>query len=224
MKHHTHDPYARMAPIYDLVTAPFLDPMRLAVCRLAQSTGARRAVDLCCGTGRQAWMLAAVGVETLGVDLSPSMLARAESPPRGVAVPGGAGPRFARMDATSLELPEASFDLAVAALSLHEMPWDEAVRLFSEMWRVVRPGGLVTVADYVPPGTGLARAARLGVLAAEWSAGARHFGNYRQFMIRGGLPGFLAGACPECPVRLAGRFLIGNAALAIMERGAEPPA
>ena len=58
----TSDPYARMAPIYDLVTAPFLDPMRRAVCRLAQAAGVRRAVDMCCGTGRQAWMLAAMGV------------------------------------------------------------------------------------------------------------------------------------------------------------------
>jgi len=220
----THDPYARMAPIYDLVTAPFLDPMRLAVCRLAQAAGARRAVDLCCGTGRQAWMLAAMGVETLGVDLSPSMLARAESPPRGVAAPGGTEPRFARLDAACLDLPDASFDLALTALSLHEMPESDARGIFREMWRVVRPGGLVTVADYVPPGTGLARAARLGVLAAEWSAGARHFGNYRRFMVRGALPGFLDAACRECGVRLVHRFLFGNAALAVMERGAEPPA
>ncbi|NDY57068.1 class I SAM-dependent methyltransferase [Desulfovibrio sulfodismutans] len=219
----THDPYARMAPIYDLVTAPFLDPMRRAVCRLAQDVGARRAVDLCCGTGRQAWMLAAMGVDTLGVDLSPSMLARADRPPGGRMVPGGAGPRFARMDATSLEVPEASFDLAVVALSLHEMPWDEAVRLFSEMRRVVRPGGLVMVADYVSPGTGLARAARMGVLAAEWSAGARHFGNYRKFMVRGGLPGFLDAVCRECGVRLVHRFLFGNAALAVMDRSASVP-
>lgn len=220
----TSDPYARMAPIYDLVTAPFLDPMRRAVCRLAQAAGVRRAVDMCCGTGRQAWMLAAMGVETLGVDLSPSMLARAEFPPRGVAVPDGAGPRFACLDAASLDVPDASFDLALTTLSLHEMPEAEARGIFREMWRVVRPGGAVAVADYVAPAAWTAKLSRLGVIWAERFAGSGHFRNYRRFMAAGGLPGFLAGACPECPVRLTGRFLVGNAALAVMDRAAAPEA
>jgi len=215
-----HDPYARMAPIYDLVTAPFLDPIRLAVCRLAQAAGVRRAVDMCCGTGRQAWMLAARGVETLGVDLSPSMLARASMAPRGIAVPDGAGPRFSRLDAAGLDVPDASFDLALTTLSLHEMPEADALGIFHEMWRVVRPGGMLAVADYVPPAVWTARVSRLGVIWAERFAGLDHFRNYRRFMASGGLQGFLAGACPERPARLTGRFLVGNAALAVMDRAA----
>ena len=51
---------------------------------------------------------------------------------------------FARMDAEKLELPDASFDVALCALGLMYMPHPEqAVR---EMRRVLRPGGRMVIA------------------------------------------------------------------------------
>jgi ubiquinone/menaquinone biosynthesis C-methylase UbiE len=51
---------------------------------------------------------------------------------------------FARMDAESLALPDASFDVALCALGLMYMP--DPAQAVREMRRVLRPGGRMVVA------------------------------------------------------------------------------
>lgn len=96
-------------------------------------------LDLACGTGAVTLALAsAVGAtgRVLGVDLSDRMVAAAAA--RAQAA-GFVQTDFARMDAESLSLPAASFDLAVCALGLMYLP-DPAAAL-REVRRVLRPGG-----------------------------------------------------------------------------------
>ncbi|MGD9736442.1 MAG: class I SAM-dependent methyltransferase [Solirubrobacterales bacterium] len=49
-------------------------------------------------------------------------------------------------DATALEFEDASFDGAITRWSLHHIPAPQ--RVVEEMARVVRPGGLVVIADH----------------------------------------------------------------------------
>lgn len=82
-------------------------------------------------------------VRVTGIDLSPAMLdharRRAESSGRAAALHEG--------DAHRLEFPDASFDTVVCTFSLCAIP-DERVAI-GEMWRVLRPGGLLLLADHV---------------------------------------------------------------------------
>jgi ubiquinone/menaquinone biosynthesis C-methylase UbiE len=82
-------------------------------------------------------------VSITGIDLSPAMLEharrRAAASGRKVALQVG--------DAHRLEFPDASFDTVVCTFSLCAIP-DER-RAVAEMWRVLRPGGQLRLADHV---------------------------------------------------------------------------
>ncbi|MBU4192662.1 MAG: class I SAM-dependent methyltransferase, partial [Proteobacteria bacterium] len=74
------DEYARIAPLYDTVVGPFLRPVHAALVEALRAVaGDGPVVDLCCGTGVVAGMVARTGREAIGVDLSPAMLDRARA-------------------------------------------------------------------------------------------------------------------------------------------------
>jgi ubiquinone/menaquinone biosynthesis C-methylase UbiE len=101
-------------------------------------------LDVACGTGHLLRMLGAAlpDARLLGVDLSPHYLARArETLSRDLDV------SLVCENAEKLPFPEAHFDAATNVFMLHEMPADVRARVLAEMARVVRPGGLVVVAD-----------------------------------------------------------------------------
>nr|WP_218120075.1 class I SAM-dependent methyltransferase [Actinopolyspora mzabensis] len=83
------------------------------------------------------------GTRLTGVDLSPAMLeqARRRSERTGRAVELGVA------DAQRLAFPDASFDTVVCTFSLCAVP--EVRTVLSEMDRVLRPGGLLLLADHV---------------------------------------------------------------------------
>lgn len=111
-----------------------LDPVMLP---RALATGAKRALDVGCGEGRFCRMLHAHAVETIGIDPTPSLLARArERDPNGSYVEGVA---------EALPFENASFDLVVSYLSLIDIP--DIGRAIPEMARVLKPGGRLLIAN-----------------------------------------------------------------------------
>jgi ubiquinone/menaquinone biosynthesis C-methylase UbiE len=106
-----------------------------------------RVLDVACGTGGTA-LLAAAAVTSaaassvegagrvVGIDLSGRMVDAAQ---RRAEESGVSNATFVRMDAESLDLPDASFDVVLCALGLMYMP-DPAGAL-REMRRVLRAGG-----------------------------------------------------------------------------------
>jgi SAM-dependent methyltransferase len=105
--------------------------------RQAVTGTSNRVLDVGAGTGATSLALRRFGT-VLGIDLSPEAMQIARD--RGLAV--------ARMDATNLALPDASFDVVVALDVLEHL--DDDVACVRELVRVLRPGGvlLVTVPAY----------------------------------------------------------------------------
>jgi SAM-dependent methyltransferase len=99
-----------------------------------------RTLDLGCGEGRLARDLAALGHEVVGVDASPTMIAAARE----------AAPEMELhvADAADLPLPDASFGLVVAFMSLQDV--DDLAGAVGELARVLVPGGRLCLAIVHP--------------------------------------------------------------------------
>ena len=106
----------------------------------AQATG--HTLEVAIGTGLNLPFYPA-GVELTGSDLSPGMLGIAQTRARQL----GRVVDLREADAQALPFPDASFDTVVCTFSLCAIP-DER-RAVSEMTRVLRPGGLLLLADHV---------------------------------------------------------------------------
>ena len=77
-----------------------------------------------------------------GIDMTPEMLAKA----RAAAAELGAGNAdFLEADAESLPFPDESFDVVISNGVIDLIPDKDAV--FAELYRVLRPGGRIQIAD-----------------------------------------------------------------------------
>jgi len=111
-----------------------LDPVMLPRAIAGSPTNA---LDVGCGEGRFCRMLKSRGVEAVGVDPTPALLAVARArDPRGI---------YVKATAERLPFGDAAFDLVVSYLSLIDIPDVEAA--VPEMARVLRPGGSLLIAN-----------------------------------------------------------------------------
>jgi SAM-dependent methyltransferase len=106
---------------------------RLATALALQPGG--RLLDAGCGSGQFALAFAARGLQVVGVDLSPAMIARA----RQHGAERGPDVEWREGDLTSLADPDGSYDAIFARVSLQFVP-DPAAAL-TEFRRVLRPAG-----------------------------------------------------------------------------------
>lgn len=113
-----------------------------------------RVLEVAVGTGRDLPYYPA-GIELVGIDLSPEMLAIA----RARADDAGIRAELREGDAEALTFGDAEFDTVVCALALCSIPRPEVA--LAEMARVVRPGGSVVLVDHT-------RSDRALVYAGQW--------------------------------------------------------
>lgn len=108
-------------------------------------------------------------VQLTGVEWSPAMLdiARLRAGQLGRAVDLRHG------DAQALDFPDASFDAVVCTFSLCAIPDDR--KAVQEMGRVLRPGGLLLLADHVEASSWLARAAQALIEVVSVPIGGEHY-------------------------------------------------
>jgi SAM-dependent methyltransferase len=111
-----------------------LDPAMLRVCGEVRG---RRVLDVGCGEGRFCRMLAERGAETVGLDPTEGLLRVARE-----RQPGG---NFVQGMAEFLPFTAAEFDLVVSFVTLVDIEDYQAA--IQEMARVLRPGGVLAVAN-----------------------------------------------------------------------------
>jgi len=111
-----------------------LDPVMMPRA-LARSPG--KALDVGCGEGRFCRALKAHGVDVVGIDPTPALLAAARRRDRNGAYLEGRAER--------LPFGDETFDLVVSYLSLIDIPDIESA--IPEMARVLKPGGALLVAN-----------------------------------------------------------------------------
>lgn len=105
-----------------------------------------RVLDVAAGAGDQTLQVAArvgPGGSVLATDISPSILAFAEAEAKRA---GYANVATRAMDAESLEVPEASFDVIISRVGLIYFP--DQQKALSEMRRALVPGGRVAAIVY----------------------------------------------------------------------------
>ncbi|HTO84042.1 MAG TPA: class I SAM-dependent methyltransferase [Methylomirabilota bacterium] len=160
--------YDRIAPLYDLLDLPFERSRYRALRPLMFQGLGGRLLDAGVGTGRNCAYYPP-GAIVFGIDTSPAMLARARRRCPTVAVAG----RLCRMDVTALTFPTASFDAAVATFLFCVLPDQLQVPALRELGRVVKPGGLIRLLEYVRPRGTLRRlVSRLWQPWIAWAYGA----------------------------------------------------
>ncbi len=176
------DAYRRIAPWYDRLLDPFIRSWRARGRDLFNPEKGAAVLEVGCGTGALLAYYRAHGYRTTGIDMSSAMLgvARARL---------GDRPRICRGDGARLPYPDGSFDLVLASLVLHEIEPGTRSAVLEDMVRVLRPEGCIGIIDYhpLPKRTVKGLGTRLLMRGIEWSAGRRHYANYRHFMTNGGI-------------------------------------
>lgn len=105
-----------------------------------------RALDLGCGTGKNAVYLARHGWRAVGVDISLLAILQA----RWRALRTEAAVRFHRADVTDLSFLERPFDLALDIGCLHSLPTQDRAPYASEVIRLTRPGAWYMLYAFTP--------------------------------------------------------------------------
>lgn len=108
-------------------------------------------LDAACGTGRVAWRLAEAGLEVVGFDLSPHMLARAEAKRASVAPAAAARASFRQADLRTFDLGRRFRTALVPFRSFQCLLTPEDQRASLERFRAhLEPGGRLVIDVFDP--------------------------------------------------------------------------
>ena len=140
--------YGAAADHYSLASLNFWDRFGAATVSRLPLAARHAVLDLCCGAGASAIPAArVVGPEgrVLGIDVAEPLLeiARARAAREGLANIG-----FRYGDATRTGLPDGSFDAVICVFGVFFAP--DMAGFVAEMWRLVRPGGVLAVTTWGP--------------------------------------------------------------------------
>jgi len=108
-----------------------------------------KVLDLCCGTGsltREIAELLDADGKVVGVDLSPHMLAKAQS--KLSTKVGKSHTALVVSSADDLPFENGVFDRVFVSYGLHELPDEVRQKALFEVWRVLKNGGTFTIVDY----------------------------------------------------------------------------
>lgn len=124
-----------------------------------------RLLDVACGTGRTLHQLATAHPDLRyhGVDLSPHYVQAARRLLAGVPEVS-----LAVENAEALPYADGAFDVVTSVYLFHELPRNARRNVVAEMWRVLRPGGLLVIEDSCQPSDSPELAAVLADFPAEF--------------------------------------------------------
>lgn len=129
------------AAAYDMYTGQVTTGAIPTLLAMAETAPGRRILDLCCGTGRAAGAATALGANAEGIDVSEEMVhaARAAFP---MAV-------FDVGDAEAIPRKDGIYDSVICSFGVMHVGSPEA--MFTEIVRVLKPGGRVAISHWVGP-------------------------------------------------------------------------
>jgi ubiquinone/menaquinone biosynthesis C-methylase UbiE len=176
-----------LTPLYDAVVGTTTRERRFKQALIAQA-GVRpghQVLDLASGTGTLAiWLQQRKpGAQVTGVDGDPAILAIA----RRKAARAGIAVHFDQGLSYDLPYPADQFDRVLSSLFLHHLSWTDKERTLREVWRVLKPGGELHVADWGRPASALMRTLFLSVQLLDGFANTRDH-------VAGRLPALFASA------------------------------
>ncbi len=151
------DEFNKMAWLYDpavsLIGAIFGGEKRIRrkILRLADIKNGDRVIDIGCGTGTSALIIAGDVEdkgEVVGIDLSDKMLDIAR---KKLKKAGFRNVTFLHANAEDIPYPDSYFDKVTAFAVLHEMNHEGRINTLREIYRLLKIGGNVLIADYDLP-------------------------------------------------------------------------
>ncbi|HET7571074.1 MAG TPA: methyltransferase domain-containing protein [Gaiellaceae bacterium] len=130
--------FARVAPVVQIVAERLVDAV--------DPLPGDRVLDVACGSGNAAIAAARAYTHVTGLDFVAGPLERARLRAEAEFLPL----ELVVGDAQALPFPDASFDVAVSVFGVMFAPDQE--RAAAELLRVVRPGGRIGLANWLPTG------------------------------------------------------------------------
>jgi ubiquinone/menaquinone biosynthesis C-methylase UbiE len=150
---HTEGMLIRWAPYYDLtvnlVTLGQARRLRKVTVDQSLIKPGDSVLDVGCGTG-EVTLLAktrAKNGEVYGIDPSPEMIAMARKKAWGKRLDID----FRVGVIESLPFPDVSIDVVTSSLMMHHLPEHLKARGLAEIYRVLKPGGRLLIADFMRP-------------------------------------------------------------------------
>jgi ubiquinone/menaquinone biosynthesis C-methylase UbiE len=126
--------------------AKFLEPAARELVDACAISAGQEVLDVACGNGNVAILAAEEGAAVVGSDITPAMLelAKVRAEEDGVDI------EWVEADAEDLPFEDKRFECVTSAFGAMFAPRPEVVA--SEMFRVVRPGNTVGMANWTPDG------------------------------------------------------------------------
>ncbi|MES1179516.1 MAG: class I SAM-dependent methyltransferase [Myxococcales bacterium] len=117
-----------------------------SLCEAVDLEAGSKVLDVACGNGNAALAAARRFCDVVGLDYVPALLAAGRDRARGERL----AIDFVSGDAEALPFADASFDVALSTYGVMFAPSQEQAA--RELWRVVRPGGKIALANWTPEG------------------------------------------------------------------------
>ncbi len=150
--------YRWLTPYYDVVVGATTRErvFKLALVQQASITAGQQILDLACGTGTLAIRIKQEHpfATVTGVDGDPEILSIATRKAQSANVTV----QFDHALSYALPYRAAYFDRVVSSLFFHHLTWQDKERTAHELFRVLKPGGEIHVADWGHPANALMRA------------------------------------------------------------------
>lgn len=138
---------------YDFFSSPLMGvnrPNSRMVVELAKVKPGDTVLDVGCGSGNltlTAKNTAGAKGAVYGIDAAPEMIEVARKKARRANL----NVTFDVGLVEKIPYPDATFDVVINRLMIHHLPDDLKRQAFAEILRVLKPGGLLLIADFTPP-------------------------------------------------------------------------
>ena len=100
-------------------------------------------LDLCCGSGQVTRFLVSFSENVTGLDASPLSIQRCQK-----NVPNAT---YIKAFAEDMPFADNLFDVVHTSAALHEMQPEQLRKIIAEVYRVLKPGGVLTLVDFHSP-------------------------------------------------------------------------